>query len=571
MNLTNQPVNQWYSASGMGNGGVAGGQVQYNVGPDKTAFVNMDVVSTLPIATASHADDVPPTASSIRDALQTLTGANRLAASAINGLPPAPTGASVKGLLEGLSGDDRLDASAIKDLPAGGSGGGDVALDVGTYNVAQPWIRIANDVTGISWNTQMVSANIDDLRGKRLVIYNSNANELTQPVRIIFDYQGGTANFEKADTTFTILNLTNEPLSQWYGANGTGDGAVRSGQVQASVASNLQALVTMNVVSGVAIGTVSHIESHPVTSYPPHLTGTYWDIDCSGGETDILIRPKGQGQTFAGAWVIDLQDVLDSTKILRINSTRNQVVNLRIYANAKSWIVGKSMIVENLTKHNINLILGPDLVPGSSALTVNSIARVIDYSRGQYVGFSLDNDGNIVESITQEGTQGGGIGDFASKDWVNDRLSPDTIGNEPFALLDFWNKWLNTGIRVEQDFWYQIELSRLTDPDNPTQPGSTYPLTLFNSGGLWRATAFNTNPNGDVITDADWANGVDGVKFSLPNVVAVGGVARIGVLVFRIFNEATNNRLLCVAFRPEPGTNFNARDVPTHVHLTRMF
>ncbi len=59
---------------------------------------------------------------SIRDSLQTLTGSQRLLASAIQGLPAADTGATIKTKLEALSGDSRLDVSAIKDLPAAETG-----------------------------------------------------------------------------------------------------------------------------------------------------------------------------------------------------------------------------------------------------------------------------------------------------------------------------------------------------------------------------------------------------------------------------------------------------------------
>ena len=186
-----------------------------------------------------------------------------------NGKDGSPdTGEQIVTKLVGLTGDDRLPASAIRDLPEQpdtpeGVEGDFVEADVGAINVAQPFIRIANDLTGISWDTPMVSLNIDDLRGRQLLIYSSAATKLTAPVRIIFDYQGGTANYEKPDTFFTILNLTDQPVEQWYGANGTGDGAVRAGQIQASVGPNLQAFVNMDVVSGVAIGTIRHADVVP--------------------------------------------------------------------------------------------------------------------------------------------------------------------------------------------------------------------------------------------------------------------------------------------------------------------
>lgn len=83
------------------------------------------------------------TAGEVRDALETLTGTNRLDASAIQNLPSMPTGTQIRdalaGLtgtnrlnasaifgittaLEALTGNDRLDASAIKNLPGEPSG-----------------------------------------------------------------------------------------------------------------------------------------------------------------------------------------------------------------------------------------------------------------------------------------------------------------------------------------------------------------------------------------------------------------------------------------------------------------
>ena len=62
------------------------------------------------------------TPGAIRDSLQTLTGASRLKATAIQGLPTSETGTSIKTKLEGLTGNKRLDVSAIKGLPTAETG-----------------------------------------------------------------------------------------------------------------------------------------------------------------------------------------------------------------------------------------------------------------------------------------------------------------------------------------------------------------------------------------------------------------------------------------------------------------
>lgn len=96
-----------------------------------------------------------------KTALEALTGANRLNASAVQGLPAAgfTTAAELVAALQTLTGTDRLDASAIQNLPAGGgSVDAETVRDiVGALLVQGPGITIAVDDTG---DTVTVSAQV---------------------------------------------------------------------------------------------------------------------------------------------------------------------------------------------------------------------------------------------------------------------------------------------------------------------------------------------------------------------------------------------------------------------------
>ena len=123
-----------------------------------------------------------------------------------NGKDGSPdTGEEIVTKLSGLSGDDRLPASAIRDLPTTpdtpeGVEGDFVIANVGSVDVSKPYVRIVDSIDSVSWTDAMVSVDMDDLRGRQLIIYNDTGTKLTQPVRLIFDHQNGTDSYEAADT-----------------------------------------------------------------------------------------------------------------------------------------------------------------------------------------------------------------------------------------------------------------------------------------------------------------------------------------------------------------------------------
>ena len=612
------------------------------------------------------------------------------------------------------------------DIPSSGSSDTSdfIVADVGAIDLSQPWIRIVDSIDEVTWTDPMVSIDMDALAGRELIIYNSSGSPLTADVRIIFDFQHSTDSYDRPGASFTIKNLADRPLSQWYAAPGAGGGGVGDGtQVQYNVGVDKTAYVEMDVISTRPIAKVYHVETagtaasyapqeiadyrifdftdgtqnlllHPagqtftlansvsatlertegriiqmvssgdnavklyvaanaeadiagkhiivqngtqnaiplvmlgsavqnspwttgdevaaggsrliafilnsntgniqvaisdydptnstdgtadyankkfvreaaaVKSYPIQLTGPYWDVDMSGGETDILIRPKGQGQTYAGAKVIDLQDILNGTQILRVISTASQVVNVRIYANAKSWVVNKTLDVENLTQHPINLIFGPDLVPGNSPLTEGTIPKVIDHSRGTFLGWSLDSEGNLLTAMTQQGPLGGGVGDFASKDYVDDRTGgPRRTAEVAFAFADAHDRWQDTGIAIENGAWYMAELVRKAN-------GVNYPLGSFSGWGLFDATAKRRTSGGIAITS--WVTeAAVYVPFAHPDRQSNDRVRSGTIALSRMSDDPTSESgpwTLCLAWYPQTASaaTLDAAQTPTHIRL----
>ena len=513
---------------------------------------------------------------------------------------------------------------------------GDFALaDVGSVSVSTPYIRIVDGIDDVSWTDAMVSIDMDDLAGRELIIYNSNASDLTAPVRIIFDFQNGTDSFARPTAIFTIKNLTNQPVSQWYSAGGPGTGIAGAGQDQTSVGTDKVALVQMSVVSTRPVATITVADGVPPTpgsirdaletltgnarlnasaiqglptvptaaeiktaletltgdarldasavknlpsggggaaaSYPAHRIGPYWMVDCSGGETDILIRPVAQSstQSFAGAIVLDWEDVTIETPILQIMSTGNNAVNLRVYADDKSDIVGRILVVENLTAHAIPLILGADLVPGDSPISVSSFPRLLRHDRGYATAFGLDNDGNLVESTTQQSAFGGGVGDLASKDNVNARVEPKPAADVAISFVDTLNTWQDTSVRIEDGFWYNVELVRL-DPDTPAQNGIVYPLGIISGHGLFAPTPLSAGN----VTITDWRTvSATYTRFSHPDSTAHNRTRTGAIALSRVHvTSRTPPDTLAMAWSPEVAANsLLSTQTPTHIRVHQVF
>ena len=185
------------------------------------------------------------------------------------------------------------------------------------------------------------------------------------------------------------------------------------------------------------------------------------------------------------------------------------------------------------------------------------------------MGFGLDSNGNIQETVTLQGDLGGGVGDLASKDWVGNYVRPKSFGD---SAINFprSNQWLDMGVTIENGDWYHATLLDL----NTEPAGSAFPLTMFAAADLWRSDPVAAS---DIQrTTITWST-VEAlfIPFNHPGDTTTRP-PRAGVLAFKRLSTAEPEVFkLAMGWRPElaigSGGNIATQQAPSHIRIDRVF